>query len=135
MSRGPGNVRRVPLAIFADNPKPLSSYDLAERVYGVRPDCAGDVWLSDAQLSSTRRALGGLAKQGVVSGRRAFMMVDSAGRRRRYGRSTTGPSPNFLSDWLARLMIAAILRFASISGGIDERASLCISEPVGTNTK
>ena len=24
MSRGPGNVRRVPLAIFADNPKPLS---------------------------------------------------------------------------------------------------------------
>jgi len=81
MSRGPGNVRRVPLAIFADNPKPLSSYDLAERVYGVRPDCAGDVWLSDAQLSSTRQALGGLAKQGVVSGRRAFMMVDSAGRR------------------------------------------------------
>jgi len=41
-------------------------------VYGVRPDRAGDVWLSDAQLSSTRRALGGLAKQGVVSGRRGF---------------------------------------------------------------
>jgi len=72
MSRGPGNARRVLLAIFADNPKPLSSYDLAERVYGVRPDCAGDVWLSDAQLSSTRHALGGLAKQGVVSGRRGF---------------------------------------------------------------
>jgi hypothetical protein len=69
MSKGAGKVRRALLATFADDPKPLSSYDLTERVYGVRPDRAGDVWLTDAQLSSTRRVLGALAKQG---GRRGF---------------------------------------------------------------
>ena len=69
MSKWAGKVRRALLAIFADDPKPLSSYDLTERVYGVRPDRAGDVRLTDAQLSSTRRVLGALAKQG---GRRGF---------------------------------------------------------------
>ena len=72
MSKWAGKVRRALLAIFADDPQPLSSYDLTERVYCVRPNRAGDVWLTDAQLSSTRRALGALAKQGVVSGRRGF---------------------------------------------------------------
>jgi len=86
VSKWAGKVRRALLAIFADDPKPLSSYDLTERVYGVRLDRAGDVWLTDAQLSSTRRALGALAKQGVGAGGEASAMVDSTGRHRRRGR-------------------------------------------------
>jgi len=49
VSKWAGKVRRALLAIFADDPKPLSSYDLTERVYGVRPDRAGDVWLTDGR--------------------------------------------------------------------------------------
>jgi hypothetical protein len=68
MSRGPGGVQRKLLAIFERDPGPHSTFKLTSAVYDVRRDRDGIPWLTRAQLSSVRRALGALAKRGAISG-------------------------------------------------------------------
>jgi hypothetical protein len=65
MSRGAGNVQRRILA-FLDRDGAGSTFELAEIVYEVQPDKDGKIWLTDAQLSSIRRALNRPAKNGIV---------------------------------------------------------------------
>ncbi len=65
MSRGTGNVQRRILS-FLDGAGAGTTFELAEIVYEVQPDKEGKIWLTDAQLSSIRRALNRLTKFGVV---------------------------------------------------------------------
>ena len=72
MSRGTGYIQRRLLSILSQASEPVSTFDLVAGVYDVQPDAAGNYWLTDPQLSSVRRALGTLAKNGAVSGRRGY---------------------------------------------------------------
>ena len=73
MSRGPGNIQRRLLALIESDADVLhSTYDLAADVYDVQPNAHDKRLLTEAQVSSVRRALSELAKQGKISGRRGW---------------------------------------------------------------
>jgi len=73
MSRGMGDVQRRLLAIFDHAKNDLvDTFELTASVYELKPDATGFVSVSEAELSSVRRALILLAKQGWVCGLRGF---------------------------------------------------------------
>lgn len=73
MSRGPGNIQRRLLSLIESQGDTLhSTYDLAAGAYDVRPNADGQRLLTEAQVSSVRRALTSLAKQGKITGRRGW---------------------------------------------------------------
>jgi hypothetical protein len=73
MSRGMGWIERTVLEIFAVEPGPLSTFELAARLFDEAPvDSDGLRLLDRAQLVSVRRALLSLAKKGHLAGRRGY---------------------------------------------------------------
>jgi hypothetical protein len=73
MSRGPGNIQRRLLSLIESDAQALhSTHDLAANAYDIHPNADGVRLLTEAQVSSVRRALTALAKQGKISGRRGW---------------------------------------------------------------
>lgn len=79
MSRGWGTVQRAVMELLeetAAEERPvdriLNTYTIAALVFDVQPDAKGVRLLTDSQLSSVRRALARLRREGLVEGRRGF---------------------------------------------------------------
>ena len=72
MSRGMGQIERRLLTIFAKKFGQLDTFELTGDVYKIRRNRQGDRLMTEAQLSSVRRALNSLASQGIVGGCRGF---------------------------------------------------------------
>lgn len=79
MSRGWGSVQRAAMRVLeeaAAEERPVDrlvdTYVIAVLVFDVEPDADRVRRLTDAQLSSVRRALSRLRDEGLVDGRRGF---------------------------------------------------------------
>ena len=67
MSRGHGRLQTTLLSIFAANDKLLDTFELTALAFDIKPDHSGRCIVDDAHLSSTRRALAKLAREGAIA--------------------------------------------------------------------
>ena len=66
MSRGRGAVQRRLLATLNAEERPFKTFELAACAFDVQPDDQGDIFITDAELVSTRRALRKLVREGAI---------------------------------------------------------------------
>jgi hypothetical protein len=66
MSRGRGAVQRRLLASLNAEERPFETFELAACAFDVQPDNQGDIFVTDAELVSTRRALRKLVREGAI---------------------------------------------------------------------
>ena len=66
MSRGLGHIQQKLVAILERRSGAIDAFDLAAKVYRLRPNKKGITLLNDRHLVSVRRALRGLEKTGKV---------------------------------------------------------------------
>jgi hypothetical protein len=66
MSRGHGRIERALLAVLDATDDHLNTFELTATAFELQPDSTGLVGISPAQLSAVRRALGKLAREGLV---------------------------------------------------------------------
>jgi hypothetical protein len=71
MSKGLGRIQRQVLEELARE-QPLTTFQLAARIYDCPIDADGLPLVADAQLVAVRRALLGFQRKGTVSGHRGF---------------------------------------------------------------
>jgi hypothetical protein len=102
------SVQRRLAEVFEMEDGPLSTLELAARLHEVE---ANEV--TDAQLSSVRRALNALARKGVLVGHREEMAGSRAGRR---GRDETRSAPLVGAD--GRYEATADAANLALKGGI-----------------
>jgi hypothetical protein len=65
MSKGPGRIQRQIVAALDGHAGVLDTFGIAAAVYAVRRR-KGVAWVTDAQLTSVRRALRGLQRTGTI---------------------------------------------------------------------
>lgn len=61
-SRGLGRIERILLAALEQSPKPIDTFDLAVKAYGLNADDDGVNYVSETQFVSVRRALRSLER-------------------------------------------------------------------------
>jgi hypothetical protein len=67
MSRGHGKLQTTLLSIFAENDRLLDTFELTALAFDIKPDHSGRCIVNDGHLSSTRRALAKLAREGAIA--------------------------------------------------------------------
>ena len=66
MSRGHGRIERALLADLYATDDDFDAFELAVAAFELQPDNTGRVGISPAQIGTVRRALGKLAREGLV---------------------------------------------------------------------
>jgi hypothetical protein len=67
MSRGHGKLQTTLLSIIAENDRLLDTFELTALAFDIKPDQSGRCIIDDAHLSSARRALAKLAREGAIA--------------------------------------------------------------------
>jgi len=66
MRRGHGRIERALLAVLYATDNDLDAFELAAAAFELQPERTGRVGISPAQIGTIRRALGKLARDGLV---------------------------------------------------------------------